>query len=257
MELTKMCKTCFFQAITILAFMVFLSTIHPVVAAETYDIISKKNLFRPDRSEWIIDEQKSTITEKKVDPDKLELFGTIIVGDKKSALIYNKKAEVKKVKRRVRRNIRAHKTELYSLGDYLGGYIISAIKPKKVVLDFYGEKVTLNLHEGKEPTRGQFTPLGVSKPKIKPKPKPKKRNVRHTRKNNRKNVTKPKHRSGEMKKALAHAEFMSQENMEKILEFNQEIMKELKESGGTINQTAIKERVEAFRDRFMEDMRQR
>lgn len=252
-------KTSCFQAISLLAFMLFIPTIHPVIAAETYEIISKKNLFRPDRSEWIIDEQENTIIEKKVDPDKLELFGTIIVGDTRRALIYNKKAEVKQVKRRGRRrrNIKAQKTELYSLGDYLGGYIVSAIEEKKVVLDFYGEKVTLNLHEGKEPTKGDVTPLNVSKPKVKPRPKPKKRNVSDKRKRIRKKTTKPKHGSGEMTKALANAEFMSQENMEKILEFNQEIMTELKETGGMINQAAIKEKVEEFRDRFMEEMRER
>jgi hypothetical protein len=251
MELTKICKTSCTQAISIVAF-ILITTVQPLAAAESYDIISKKNLFRPDRSEWVIDKQESKLAEKKIDPDKLELFGTIIVGDKKSALIYNKKAKVK-VKRR--RNIKAKKTELYTLGDYLGGYIISAIEEKRVVLDFYGEKVTLNLHEGKEPTKGDYTPLEEKKPKAKRRPKPKKRKARDKMKHNKKRGD-TKHNSGEITKALAQADLMSQENMKKVLEFNKEIMKELKESGGTINQAAIKEKVEEFRDRFMEEMGQ-
>jgi len=38
------------------------------------------------------------------------------------------------------------------------------------------------------------------------------------------------------------------------LDFNKEIMDELKESGGSMDQYAIKERVEKFRDRFMQEM---
>ena len=159
-----------------------------------------------------------------------------------------------KGKRRKRRRIKAKKTELYSLGDYMGGYIVSAIEEKRVVLDFYGEKVTLNLHEGKEPTKGDFTPLEEEKPKAKSRPKSKKRKAGDKRKSSRKKVTKTKHSSGEITKALAKANIMSQESMKKVLEFNKEIMEELKESGGTMNQAAIKEKVENFRERFMEGM---
>jgi hypothetical protein len=47
---------------------------------------------------------------------------------------------------------------------------------------------------------------------------------------------------------------MSQENMKKLLDFNKEIMGELKDSGGNMDQSAIKDKVEKFRDRFMEEM---
>ena len=59
-------------------------------AADPYDVISKKNLFRPDRKEWILDKPDETMLDKKVDASKLELYGTIIVGDKKNALIFDK-----------------------------------------------------------------------------------------------------------------------------------------------------------------------
>ena len=63
------------------------------------------------------------------------------------------------------------KAELYALGDYIGGYVISSIEAKRIVLDYYGEKVTLYLHEGKEPTKGDVTPLEDDKPKPRAKPK--------------------------------------------------------------------------------------
>ncbi len=134
---------------------------------DPYKIISEKNLFRPDRSEWIIEKTDSDLPQKEVDPDKLELFGTIIVGDKKSALIYKEKPREKGKRTRKSRSRRGSKpgeTELYSLGDYIGGYIVSEIEEKRVVLDYFGETLTLNLQNGKEPTKGDVTPLDVKKP---------------------------------------------------------------------------------------------
>ena len=86
---------------------------------DPYKIISEKNLFRPDRSEWIIEKTDSDLPQKEVDPDKLELFGTIIVGEKKSALIYKEKPREKGKRARKSRSRRGRKrgeTELYSLG---------------------------------------------------------------------------------------------------------------------------------------------
>jgi len=208
-------------------------------AADPYTIISEKNLFRPDRKEWVIEEPDSKMVDKKVDPNKLELYGTIIIGDKKSALIHDKKSKKKGGNK---------KAEIYSLGDYIGGYVVSVIDEKRVVLDYYGEKVTLYLHEGKEPTKGDFTPLSEEKPK------PKKIKQKKAEKKGKKNRSRDMLKSGKIPEALANSPFMSEENMKKILEFNKEIMKELKESGGTLDQEAIKEKVEKFRERFTEEL---
>ena len=195
------------QAINILAF-ILVSTAEPVVVAGPYDIISKKNLFRPDRSEWVIEKQESKIAEKKVDPDKLELRGTIIVGDEKSALIYNRKAKVKG-----RKNRRAKKTKLYSPGDYMGGYIISAIDEGRVILDFYGEKETLCLHEDKE-----RHPIETPSPPVK----------KHEQKisNKQKSELKKKAskmqamlKSGKIPEALVKSSYFSKETLKKVLEF--------------------------------------
>ena len=53
--------------------------------------------------------------------------------------------------------------------------------------------------------------------------------------------------SGQIPEELANNPFMSKENMKKLLEFNKEIMTELKESGGELDQAAIKEKVEVFK----------
>ena len=58
--------------------------------------------------------------------------------------------------------------------------------------------------------------------------------------------------AGNIPEALANSPFMSQENMKKLLDFNKEVMQELKESGGELDQAAIKDKVEKFRERFMD-----
>lgn len=219
------------KAINLLALILFL-TFKLAAAADPYAVISEKNLFRPDRTEWIIEKPDAKIVDKKINPDKLELYGTIIIGDKKSALIHEKKSKKKD-----------KKTEVYSLGDYIGGYVVSAIEEKRVVLDYYGEKLTLYLHEGKESTKEDTLPPPEEKPK------PKKITQKAAKKEKKDMLT-----SGKIPEALAKSPFMSEENMKKILEFNKEIMEELKSTGGTLDQEGIKEKVEKFRERFMDEM---
>lgn len=222
--------------ISALLIAILFSVAKTAAAADPYAVISERNLFRPDRTEWIIENPDAKIVDKKINPDKLELYGTIIIGDKKSALIHEKKSKKKD-----------KKTEVYSLGDYIGGYVVSAIDEKRVVLDYYGEKLTLYLHEGKESTREDTLPPPEEKPK--PKPKPKKITQKAEKKEKKDMLT-----SGKIPEALAKSPFMSEENMKKILEFNKEIMEELKSTGGTLDQENIKEKVEKFRERFMDEI---
>jgi hypothetical protein len=253
--------------------MLFMSA--PLIgAADPYDVISQKNLFRPDRQEWILDKPDGTMMDKKVDTSKLELYGTIIVGDKKNALIFDKGTNEKGApkgrgaSKRGRSTAADKKAELYALGDYIGGYVISSIKEKRVVLDYYGEKVTLYLHEGKEPTQGDVTPLDEekpTKPKVKPRPKSAAQRAKEAKEANKakkgQGVLEAERKkmeeqlaAGNIPEALANSPFMSQDNMKKLLEFNKEVMEELKESGGELDQSAIKDKVEKFRERFMDDM---
>jgi len=222
-----MYKISFLHATNLLVIILFLTS-NSAYSADTYAIISEENLFRPDRTEWVIDKPDVPKGEN-IDPDKLELFGTIIVGDKKCALIHEKKSKKKG---------KDKKNEIYSLGDYVGGYVVSAIDEKKVVLDYYGEKVTLYLHEGKESTTEDLPPP----PKKRPKPKPKKRKSKAAKK------------KGKIPEALAKSPFLSEENMKKVLEFNKQIMEEMKESGGDLDEGGLKEKVEKFREQFMDEM---
>jgi len=136
-----------------------------------------------------------------------------------------------------------------------------------VVLDYYGEKVTLYLHEGKEPTTGEVTPLEEEKPKpqVKPRPKSAAQRAKEAKEAKKaqgsqavfeaeKKRMEEQLAAGNIPEALANSPFMSQDNMKKLLEFNKEVMEELKESGGELDQAAIKDKVEQFRERFMNDI---
>ncbi len=233
-----MSKISFLQVTNLLVSILFLTS-NSAYSADTYAIISEENLFRPDRTEWVIDKPDVPKGEN-IDPDKLELFGTIIVDDKKCAIIHEKKLKKKG---------KDKKNEIYSLGDYVGGYVVSAIDEKKVVLDYYGEKVTLYLHEGKESTTEDLPPP----PKKRPKRKPKKSKSKVAKKK-RKDNTEDMLSSGKIPEALAKSPFLSEENMKKVLEFNKQIMEEMKETGGDLDQEGIKEKVEKFREQFMDEM---
>lgn len=232
-----MSKISFLQVTNLFVLILFL-TAQSVNSADTYAIISEKNLFRPDRTEWVI-EKPDVPKGENINPDKLELYGTIIVGDKKCALIHEKKPKKKG---------KDKKSEIYSLGDYLGGYVVSTIDEKRVVLDYYGEKVILYLHEGKESTMEDLPP-----PPPKERPKPKKSKSKAAKKK-KKDGTKDMLSSGKIPEDLAKSPFLSEDNMKKILEFNKQIMEEMKESGGDLDQEGIKEKVEKFREKFMDEM---
>jgi hypothetical protein len=228
-------------------------------AADPFAVISKKNLFRPDRTEWVLEKSDGKMVDKKIDTSKLSLFGTVIVGDKKSAIIHDKDAGKNPGKKNPAEEPAEKKNEIYSLGDYIGGYVISAIEEKRVVLDYYGEKVTLNLHEGKEGAKGDFTPIEAAPPPPQPAAsqpaKPLKQRVQEQQDQKKaKEEMEDQLAAGQIPEALANSPFMSQDNMKKLLDFNKEIMDELKDSGGNMDQYAIKDRVEKFRDRFMEEM---
>jgi hypothetical protein len=239
---------------------IFLMSSQSWGAADPYAVISKKNLFRPDRTEWIQEGSGGKAADKRIDTSKLSLFGTVIVGNKKSAIIHDKEADKTAGKKNPEQDTADKKKEVYALGDSIGGYVISAIEEKKVVLDYYGEKVTLNLHEGKETAKGDFTPIEEARGPSSQAPggiapKPLKQRVQEQLEQKKvKEDMEEQLAAGEIPEALANSPFMSQENMKKLLDFNKEIMGELKDSGGNMDQSAIKDKVEKFRDRFMEEM---
>jgi type II secretory pathway component PulC len=101
------------------------------IRPKSFDVIASANLFNPDRTSTK-EEAKAVATPPPKDQPKL--FGTIIVGDKKMAILEDP-------------GTRERKT--FRLNESVGGYVISEIAENKVVLSWSGEEVTVQLREDK------------------------------------------------------------------------------------------------------------
>ncbi len=92
-------------------------------------IIVEKNLFSPDRKKWEEPADKKPVqkqtVKKNTNINKINLYGTIIAGDRRYAVL-------RATKKRMRRG--AGYDTPYQLGDYIEGYKIVEIVRKQVVL---------------------------------------------------------------------------------------------------------------------------
>ncbi len=203
----------------------FLWVSSEALAADRYEVISEKNLFRPDRTVWEEPKENGDPLRqgpKVRKPVELQLYGTIIVGDQKCALIRDPKQ-----KNQVR--------ETYSVGEYIGDdYVVTDVFEKVVLLDYYGEKITLHLHEDKGKRVGQKTAL----------PAEPRRKAKVTK---RRTPVKKKRPKG----YKAPTPFMDREEMKETIERNRALMEEMQESGALESL----EEAEEVSKRILEEMR--
>ena len=123
---------------------------------EPYAIISRKNLFHPERKEWIMessdkkgDDAKSSVP--KLDPQKVQLKGTVIVGDERKAVVSTTGSLVAAGGRMPRRAAAgAGNAEIYMVGDFIEGYLVKEVNEKNILLSSSDgqDQVTIFLHEG-------------------------------------------------------------------------------------------------------------
>jgi hypothetical protein len=182
---------------------------------------------------------------KKADVSHLELYGTVILGEKKSALIFDNSKQRMDGVQEQDNNRRAG---VYYLGDSIGGYVLSAIEEKRVILDYQGEKVTLTLSEGKEATTGEVTPLEEKKPGPATPPQQKAGGQGEKRKKSgtKKFSTEPV--------APVDSPIMSPEEAEEVVEKSREILEDIKKNKGDVDQAAIDAKKEELRKLLMEKL---
>lgn len=111
-----------------------------------YNVIVQKDLFRPSRSAPQVEEIPLQFF---ANPPKL--YGTIIMGNDKSAILEDPKTKT---------------TKLYRLNDLLGGFTISDIQDNKVVLSMGDESIEVKLREIKTITAPRQQPVPVPQPQI-------------------------------------------------------------------------------------------
>ena len=140
-----------------------------------YTIISTKNVFSPQRREWVVkaaipklvksikkrSPKKKTFARK---PKKIILHGIVIAGDFKKALIKNPMT-----------GVRNKKTVYVEEGDEIEGYMVTSIESDQIRLDWQGEEIIVKLYTGVEGVRQQKEKEKVSR--VKPR-KPRKARIR-------------------------------------------------------------------------------
>ena len=226
--MTTMCKISCLTAIATLVF-IFPPASNHCAAEDPQPTRSEQNQLKSD----------SAIKSKKADASHLELYGTVILGEKKSALIFDNSKQRMEGEQQQDKNKRAG---VYYLGDSIGGYVISAIEEKRVVLDYKGEEVILTLSEGKKTTRGDYTPLEkASEPPASGKLTP-----RAEKGDREKPDSAPK---AEIKSPI-----MSPEEAEEIVEYSKEILEDIEQGGENVDQGAIDLKKEELRKMFMEKL---
>ena len=127
---------------------------------EPYAVISKKNLFSPDRKEWIMEKTDSKANEAKkavpkIDLKQIKLMGTVIVGTERKAVIKNS------LKRGSGKD-----ADIYMTGDYIEGYLLQEINEKKVLLTNTdaNDSVEIFLHEGTAQRSAEKTEIKEAEP---------------------------------------------------------------------------------------------
>lgn len=111
-----------------------------------YNVIVQKDLFRPSRSAPQVEEIPQQFL---ANPPKL--YGTIIMGNNKSAILEDPKTKT---------------TRLYRLNDLLGGFTISDIQDNKVVLSMGDESIEVKLREIKTITAPRQQPVPQPVPQV-------------------------------------------------------------------------------------------
>lgn len=116
----------------------------------SYSTISAKNVFSPQRKEWVakvaipksIEPVKKRFPKKKAlsgKPRKIILHGIVIAGDIKKALIRNPMT-----------GVRGKKTLYVEEGEEIEGYTVTSIESDQIRLDWQGEEIIVKLYTGLE-----------------------------------------------------------------------------------------------------------
>jgi type II secretory pathway component PulC len=98
--------------------------------ASHFQIISNLDLFRPSRTPY-----KEDVKQQEAPKNPPRLFGTIIFGNEKTAILEDPNTKA---------------THIYRVKDSIGGYVISDILEDRVVLSWNGEKSEVKLRDEKK-----------------------------------------------------------------------------------------------------------
>lgn len=96
-----------------------------------FDVITNSDIFRPSRTAVL---PESVLNEKAAPKDPPKVFGTVILGNNKTAILEDPDTKT---------------TKTYRINDTIAGYVITDILEDRVVYTLNGEKVEVRLRENK------------------------------------------------------------------------------------------------------------
>lgn len=154
----------------------------PMPSMKEYQVIGQKNLFRPDRKEWV--PPPSTTDEKSplIPSTNFTLYGVVTMPDgSKMALLSesalpssrarrasfrNRRKRQPRKKRQVRSKTRLQPspTQKVRVNDMIGGYRVAEILHDKVILSGKGQKTEVLLRDPENPKNRPRAPAVVKKP---------------------------------------------------------------------------------------------
>jgi Tfp pilus assembly protein PilP len=153
--------------LSLLVFLLFLLALAAPAMSQTdadnaTAVIVEKNLFHPERKKYVMEIAKDKKEEKKQTQEKkelatIELYGTVIAGGQRYAVLRTKKEAKPTAK------------TIFSVGDYVGGYLITAIEDKKVSMrdDAQNEEYVIFINQG---TKERTASAAAAKTEIKEEP---------------------------------------------------------------------------------------
>ncbi|RMG58403.1 MAG: hypothetical protein D6713_07830, partial [Deltaproteobacteria bacterium] len=107
------------------------------ISLKDFDVIVEKNPFHPERKIPTVEEKKAVFTPPPP-PPQFVLYGTLISGTEKIAIMEDRRSPV------ILRSGRK-KVSVLTVGEELSGYRVVDILPEKVVMEKGGEKVEVPL----------------------------------------------------------------------------------------------------------------
>jgi len=155
---------------------------------KTYQHIVEKDLFRPERTEWVPPATPKEEEPSQIGEPKIRVYGIVIYNDLKNAWIKEQlqKATVNQSRRTSRSGrsstknrtqiAKSHKLKKVTEGDSIEGWVVTTIKPDAVVLKSGESSKEFHLIEHNDP-KARVIPrhLQVKQPKKKPtRPEPQK-----------------------------------------------------------------------------------
>jgi hypothetical protein len=113
----------------------------------TYSIVAEKNLFSADRSEIVPEKQTEKQGPLKISERSVFLYGVVVMGDRKKALISNPATGPEADKKP------AAKEKWVTLGDTLGNFSVADIQKDRIILADGAKRHEILLYDKNKPAR--------------------------------------------------------------------------------------------------------